>query len=489
MNNKFQNTFLGFLIICGITLCVVLLAIEGGKDKGNKKTNTTTEQSTAEIINAPAKEDIQECMAIITMLNTDAGMISLKAVDDYTEYTFNIGSGVFIYSATGTAMTASQLEMGEVVDVTFDALNNKLKVIRINEDTLENTAVRFIEFNESKRTAEFYGNVYEYDKELVIASGDRLIEASEITEVDVLRAYVKSGKLISLIVEKGHGYVTLSGVDLFMGGYVDVGGEVIKVIEKDMIILVGEGTYKVQVDKLMYSGSKTVEVKKDEVSVVDFSEIVKEMEYVGNVFFDINVDEAVLYVDGKETDYGTGVLTMPVGKYSIEVTADGFETYTDEIEIEADYQKISIVMKSEEAETESSTEKTTEAEKESEKESSTQKATEKSEETETERATKAPQGQTEETKAPVQGTGSAPLNNSTAEKETVVSSKNKVHVDGPVGSSVFFDGTYKGIAPVEFDLVTGSHTITVLEGTEIRTYTVYLVDGADDPRYDFSLKE
>ena len=77
----------------------------------------------------------------------------------------------------------------------------------------------------------------------------------------------------------------------------------------------------------------------------------------------------------------------------------------------------------------------------------------------------------------------------TAEQSTttgVVSTKNKVTISGPVGANVYFDGAYKGTAPVTFPLVTGEHVVSVLHNKEIKSYTVNLVEGSDDVVYDFT---
>ena len=74
------------------------------------------------------------------------------------------------------------------------------------------------------------------------------------------------------------------------------------------------------------------------------------------------------------------------------------------------------------------------------------------------------------------------------ETTTIVSTKNRVYIDGPAGASIYFDDTYLGVAPLDFAMVTGSHTFIVISGTTIKSYAVNLVEGADDVRYDFTPK-
>ena len=281
-------------------------------------------------------------------------------------------------------------------------------------------------------------------------SDNELITPEQLSSKDVFNLYEKDGKVVSVVVTRGHGYISLTGVDLFIGGYVNIGSENIKNIEKNMMITVTEGSYKVAVSKDQYYGAKTVTVNRNQVTTVDFSEFVADTVENGNVLFDIDVDGAILYLNGKETDYTDGMLTLPVGTYTVRVSADGYENYKDKIEVKADYQKVNIRMKKEEE------------------------------------TTTAAQSST------AQQTTTASSNGVTSQYETetttIVSTKNRVYIDGPAGATIYFDDTYLGVAPLDFAMVTGSHTFIVISGTTIKSYAVNLVEGADDVRYDFTPK-
>ena len=46
---------------------------------------------------------------------------------------------------------------------------------------------------------------------------------------------------------------------------------------------------------------------------------------------------------------------------------------------------------------------------------------------------------------------------------------------------MYFDGTLKGVAPVSFDKVTGTHLITLRrEGYGTKMYTIEVADNGDD---------
>mgnify|MGYP004506659043 FL=1 len=452
MNNKLQNFFLGTLIVAGIVLCAVLFASESSSKAGNGASTKNTQSpsgSTAAIINAPTTAvDLRTELAVITYVSSDTKRLSVRTYEDEIDYTFYVQEPALIYSEYGNAMTMSQLNAGNVIDITFDAASSTVKEIHISGDVVRHLAVSDAAVNTSYRRITIYNKNYEYSRKVVVVSGNELITPEQLSTKDVLNLYEKDGKVVSIVVTRGHGYISLTGVDLFVGGYVNIGSENIKTIEKNMMITMTEGEYKVSVSKGEYYGAKTVTVIQNQVTTVDFSEFVADTVENGNVLFDINVEGANLYLNGKETDYSEGMLTIPVGTYTVRASADGYENYEQNIEIKADYQKVNINLKKIEEST-STTQQTTTA--------STAASTETS------------GARAEET-------------------TTIVSTKNRVYIDGPTGAIIYFDDSYLGVAPLDFAMVTGQHTFIVVSGTTVKSYTVNLVEGADDVRYDFTNK-
>lgn len=460
MNNKLQNFFLGTLIVVGIVLCAFLFAQEKADNAGRTtakatQANQAEQKSTAPIINAPTiPTDVRTELAVITYVSADTKRLSVRFYDEGVDNTFYIEQPVLIYTEFGNAMTLAQLYAGDVIDITYDNVNNKVTEIHISDEVRCHMAVSDVSVNTSYRRLSLYGKNYEYARNVVVVSDNELITPEQLSVHDVFNLYEKDGKVVSIVVTRGHGYISLTGVDTFIGGYVNIGSENIKNIEKNMMITVTEGSYKVSVSKDQYYGAKTVTVNRNQVTTVDFSEFVADTVENGNVLFDIDVAGAVLYLNGKETDYTDGMLTLPVGTYTVRVSADGYDNYQDKIEVKADYQKVNIRMKKEES-------------------------------TSTSGTTSQNGGTQQSTSASSTGVTSQ----YETETTTIVSTKNRVYIDGPTGATIYFDDTYLGVAPLDFAMVTGQHTFIVLSGTTIKSYTVNLVEGADDVRYDFTPKE
>ena len=446
MNNKLQNFILGILIVAGIVLCAFLFAEEKADKAAKASTaknsvNQMESKSTAPIVNAPTiPTDIRTELAVITYVSADTKRLSVRSYGEGVDRTFYMEQPALIYTEFGNAMTLAQLYAGDVIDITYDNVNNKVSEIHISNEVKCHMAVSDVSVNTSYRRLSLYGKNYEYARNVVVVSDNELITPEQLSVHDVFNLYEKDGKVVSVVVTRGHGYISLTGVDLFMGGYVNIGSENIKTIEKNMMITVTEGSYKVAVSKDQYYGSKTVTVNRNQVTTVDFSEFVADTVENGNVLFDIDVD--------------------PVGTYTVRVSADGYDNYQDKIEVKADYQKVNIRMKKEEESTSSG--KTTGAVQQSSQANGTQQTTSAS--------------------------STGVTSQYETETTTIVSTKNRVYIDGPAGAAIYFDDSYLGVAPLDFAMVTGQHTFIVISGTTIKSYTVNLVEGADDVRYDFTPK-
>ncbi len=378
-------------------------------------------------------------LAVITMIDTVSKNISFDMVETTESEMYSYNGGTLVYSRSNVAMSVAQLKPGDIVDITFDASNYRLKKIQISgaEGVWENTKVTSFNIDESTHSFRIGQSLYSYDDDLVVASGDKLITVMELNSMDQLIVRGYNQKVVSVVVSKGHGYVTLDGDGLFLGGLVNVGGLIARNIEKDMLLIVTEGTYKLEVTNGKYYAEKFVTVTRDEESVVDFSDVAAEINETGNVKFNINVSNAVLYIDGVETDYAS-IVTLPTGTHKVVVEADGYNTYSENMKVSVTYEVKDITLTAESETTTTASES--------------------------------------ETTSAVTG-------------ETKVSTTTDVTVQGPAGGSIYFDGVYKGIAPVTFDLVTGSHVISVLYDNKITSYSVNLIDGADPVTYDFTPKE
>lgn len=378
-------------------------------------------------------------LVVITQIDLDKMNISFQEVGTNEEEIYPYNGGTMFYSESGVSMAAGQIMAGDVVDLYFDTGSHLISKVQdsTNGDVWSNSKVTSFSFDDTTHSMTIGQSLFSYSDDTFVVSNGEAISIMELNSMDQLTVRGYGNKVVSIVVDKGHGYIKLTGDEFFVGGLVNVDGILVKEIDAGMMLIVTEGTHKVSVVNGAYSAEKNVTVVRDEDSEVDFSDVQAIVTETGNVKFSIDVTDATLTIDDVATDY-TSIVTLTTGSHTIEVAADGYTTYTGTITVESGYQTITITLDTDS--TTATDETTTEAE------------------------------------------------TTTVAGETVVSSINDVTISGPTGGSVYFDGIYKGVAPVTFDLVTGTHVVSILYDGEISSYTVNLAEGGDDVTYDFTDK-
>ena len=416
-----KNKILLILYILLICLCL-------GACKGNKSTWFMQPETTTSVDNdKPAT-----VLAVITSTDIENKKISFYRIDSEEIYTFGYNTGTTVLTKSGRVSTVESIPEGAVVNLEYNPSSSVVTTIQISDDKeiWENSKVTNFSVDVTTRSITVGSSLYSYKDDVCVISNGKRIDISELTAGDQLVVRGQGNRVLSIVVDKGHGYVSLKGAEIFVGGLVDVGGTMVKVIEDNMLLIVQEGVHRVEVRNGDTIAEKYVTVVRDEQCVADFSDVAANVTVTGTVKVNVNVSNATVYIDNVKRDH-SGVITLVSGKHKLVVSAEGYVTYSGTIDVGSSHQSINIEL-----------------------------------------------GIDEE---PTTSEGSK-------EDETVVSKINDVTVVGPKGAMVYFDSTYVGVAPVTFDMVTGTHVISILNGTEINSYTVNLSEGKGDVEYDFTDK-
>ncbi len=417
-------------------MCLLLglsIFVFGGcvKREGNRNTDskeTTTEETTTETNKRYNAQDI----VVVTDIDTEKSQISVKSIQNNGKiYVLNYTSGTSIKNKYDTEVLISKIGIGEIVDVYYVAGTQKLIAIQESNAAWENDSVTNWDMDYDKMLMTIGEDNYQYDGNLFIKSGKKIIDIKNISGVDKLVVRGIDNKIYSIYVEKGHGYVRLTDTTNMIGGIVDIGGKIITVITEDMVIAAPEGEYDLTASKNGKGGSVKIKVERDDEVTVSLSGFNGEIEKNGAVKLNI-LPEGVSYnvfVDGKEVDISE-VVDLPYGVHRLKVTSDKYTDYTEEITISSIYMNKTIDLSTGE-EVKNDGEETT-----------------ANSETET-----------------------------TGESTTTAAGDNQVTITKPEGASVYVDGIFKGTIPFTMTKVPGTHSFILRQtGYESVTYTVEFSD-------------
>lgn len=391
-----------------------------------------------------------EQTVVIQKLDLGAGTMSFVSVNDGKQYDLLYNNGVDVRNKYGEVMSGTLLAAGQIVDIVYNTDNSKLLEIAINSEAWEVREISGFEFDKANQQATVLNQVYQYTSDLVIISGDKLIGVNEVCKEDQLTARGYGGKLCSLTVDLGHGYVKLENYETYIGGMIEIGYDVIVPVTEDMLLTVREGTYKLKITKGEHSGYKNVVVIRDEEATVSLMELQIAPDPIGSLFFDVTPAEAKVMIDGETIDKAE-TIELTYGRHQIRVSAEGYETKEGYITVDSAYKIFTIELSRTGEEDSGSTSATIESGTTTEQGGST--------------------ATTEDSK-----------NNTTESQDT----GNTVTIEKPLGAYCYVDGDYKGTVPCTFDKVAGSHVVTFsMTGCLVKSYTIQCLDNGKDDKYSF----
>lgn len=431
-----------------ISICVLLLIFMTACGKTPDSELTTEEYNPYEAADS--------LIAVIQSIDFEEGIMTFLDIDSGKQYELLYNSGVDVRNKYDEIMSGNLLSVGQIVDITYNTKNNKLLEISIDADAWEVREISGFTFDRANHQAVILNRTYQYTSDLVIYSDGELITDSEVCREDQLTARGYGGKLISITVDLGHGYVKLEDYDTYIGGMIEIGYDVIVPVTEDMILTVREGNYKLKITKGTNSGYKSIAVTRNEENTVSLKELQIAPDSVGSIYFDVSPAQARVMIDGETIDTESPI-ELTYGRHQIQVTAEGYDTKEGYFTVDAAYRIMTIELDaSDDAEDDS--------------DSSSEDETSASESTSTETST----------------SSSSSESATTEESVTTETTGNTVTIEKPVGAYCYLDGSYVGTVPCTFDKTVGSHVVTFsMKGCFTKSYTIQCQNNGKDDTYSF----
>lgn len=452
-----------------------------------------------------SKDDLSySCIAILVGKDEEEGTLTFMSTESNKVFKAKFDRTTPFYGKHGNSLTLKQIPLGELLDITYSIHSGTLTEAKISENAWSFTDVTKFEIDESKKLMVIAGENYKLPKNTIVSYGDELAEMIDITNVDTLIVKGIDRRVCSIIVDRGHGYVRLLNDSYFVGGWIEVGQDIIKPVSEDMLLPVPEGKYHVTLSNKGYAGEVDIEVNRDKETPIDLSEIEIKEVAIGHVMFNITPGYAQLYVDSEMTEYEDRV-PLEYGIHQIHVELAGYESVDTNVKISSEYADISIALEktggsSSSSSSSSSTAKSSSSTSNyvgglSSSSSSSMVSTTATNSTSTSSSSTmfypyfsktAPQETTSSSSTSMTDTSSS--SSSSSSSAVVVGGSDKLYIESPVEAEVYVDGVYIGISPVSsVKPGAGAHVITLSRnGYMTKSYTVVSYDDGKDMTLSFS---
>lgn len=428
MSERRKRAITGILLLLGaMGLMTACGQWRGGPAGPSAAPAPTREpQGTAFVVAGPHSYDSADT-AVLIKKDGKEGTVTLLNLDVGRTYTLSVEGTSYLYDKYGEAVSLEQIVPGDIVDVTFLRSKKKLNTMQLSPSSWVNASASRYEINLQRREVTIGEDVYKLTGDTIYLSQGMRIEAMDLNPADVLTFKGLGSSILSINVERGHGYLRLQNDENFIGGFMEIGQTNIRRIEEDMLLTVPEGSYQVNISKRGGGGTKQVTIRRGEETTLDIGDLeVPEVQY-GTMFFTLNPSQAKLYIDGEKADPAEPV-NLEYGIHQLIVRANGYKTITTYIRVAQPSGGLDITLDAVDDD----------------------------------------------------------KDNEDQEKKDKLA-QYKVFVDAPENAEVYLDGNYMGIAPMSFAKSEGSHIITLRRsGYETRSYTVSIDGEYKDITYSFA---
>lgn len=445
------------------TLILLIAMFETGKNNRSSINKTLKSQDLKnDKTTSPLNQSDKDLTAIVLGIDKANSRIRLYDISENAEIELNFTGGTNLLDKYGQAITVGQIDIGLIVDVSYESKNNKLTHLKTSEKAWEYVGVNNMTINPSENIIKIAKSTYRYQDPIVV-DNDRFISLDDLAIQDELTVRGIDETIWSIIVTKGHGTVKLKDYDAFLGGNITVGYEAVQQVTKDMVITVREGSYNLTIENGEFTGTKNITVYRNMETTVSVGDLGPEPVQYGEITFDIIPFGADLFIDGELTPYANPI-KLAYGEHKIEVSLGGYLTYRGDIEVDYASKKIQITL---------------------------------------------PELQSRESVRVVetgqidsQGAGSIEyddwdnnqyndgdnpeyidslINEEDIEDDPIVDKDHLIYIQNPTGASVYLNGEFKGISPGSFQKVIGSHVITFIKkGYQTKSYTLDIADDGLD---------
>lgn len=416
------------LLILSVVLLIVVCLLEPKEDReasGGPTSSASMQESAANI--KPGTYDSADT-AILVAINENEKTLTFLNLEVEKKYTLTMDGATKIYDKYGDTLSLSQIQPGDVVDITFLKDAKRLTGLQLSAESWSYSNVENYEIDMARSQISVGSQVYKVSDLTQYFSQNNPIELMDLSAADVLSFQGIGSRILSVRVEKGHGYLRLENDEHFIGGWIEIGQSQIQKISEGMLLLVPEGSYQVTISNNGGGGVKNVVIYRDEETTLDIGDLEVPEPESGLVLFSLTPSDADLYIDGNlvNTSYP---LVLEYGLHQMIARAEGYQSITQYIRVSQESAGINVVLE------------------------------EESQEDDTEEE----------------------------EDTTTTTDYYKIYIDAPQSAEVYVNGNYIGIAPCSFPKEEGSYIITLRRaGYETRSYTITVDDSEKDLSYSFA---
>ncbi len=481
-----------------VILLVTVLTLFSGKDEpaGTKQPGKGPRVTAGAKVTGEITAEHNKLM-MIKSVDTGASTIVLYDLEDGGEVTLSYDVAADIRSKYGSLTYAASLTYGQIVRAEY-AGEGRLVKMQLSGEHWELHGVE--EFSITDSTLTVNNTTYKLTEATIAYCEGEKIALGEVRDIDRVELCGMASEILTIHVVKGHGSIKLVNCTEFQGAKVTFKDES-HVLDGEPTYLVREGKYTVSVVGEKNAAAAEVTVARNEQVVIDLYEYGGAPVETAQVRFKVTPFSAVLKIDGERVEYYEQDLVLEYGEHEVVAELGGYVTYKAYLTVSRPYHTFRIDLQERPAgEGDSGDGTGTEDGSEAGGSQSGNDGPETGDGT--------PEGdgngfsETQGENASGEGNGENAGGGNGGEETSdrryvPIGEAGGYEYDKefstfllePAGAIVLIDGVSLGAAPVEFEKILGTYTITLKKNGKEKEYTVTVDEGSfeGDVYWKFSM--
>lgn len=345
MNKKQIQKIIQYMSCVVFLLALVMLSGCGKETVDDGM--TYFHHSIADQTEEDTQETQQQEVYLITGIDQTEESLRLYRYANGMEYRFYYGTGTQFFDKYGNRSTMAAFPLGSLVTIGEQTLDGTLSEVQLSDEAWVYEDITRFSVNEEKNMLMIADRKYRYKDNTYVFSGDEKVDMTGIRQGDTLTVVGIDKQILSVNITTAQGTLALKNTSLFEGSFLQLGKKIFTEITPDLTLQVPEGKYTLMVANNGWGGSKKIKIKRGKTTTVDLNELKGEGPQYGKIKFSIDVEEALLLVDGKQTETGK-TLKLTYGSHDVTVYADGYDVWKRNLYVNSPEATIIIKLKDEE---------------------------------------------------------------------------------------------------------------------------------------------
>lgn len=327
----------GAVLFVMLLAAVMILAIAAFRVAAN---STKPEPSSGKVTQAPTPSPDalvrgeEKTTAILERVDAQTKTLQMYSVEEKQVLWLTYTSATNIVDKYGKAIVAGQLLPGDILTVEYDKKSSSAYFVGISTEIWEHPYQTGLTVSSEREMVTVGDRNFMYSDALHVYNDTSAVELSYILGQDSVTLRGIGSEVYVIMVERGHGYLTLKEGQDYIGGSILINSQYITQITSDMILTLKEGKCEVTVENDGLKATLEAKIVRDQTTVLDLTEYVRVPDPVGSVTFKIQPAGAMLFINDQNTFYGEPV-ELDYGVYNIRVESGGYVSYSGTLRVDS----------------------------------------------------------------------------------------------------------------------------------------------------------